>query len=47
MKLLLTESEVITGKSQTSFGLLFVLWIIKLALAVALFVAPTKEVSVC
>ena len=30
-----------------SFDLLFLLWIIKLALAVALFVAHTKEVSVC
>ena len=29
------------------FGLFFILWIIKLALTVALFVARTKEISVC
>ena len=63
---LLTESEVITGKSQTEalmyqvnklfiiwpffwsvWPVQFVLWMIKLALAVALFVAHTKEISVC
>ena len=29
------------------FGLFVLLWVVKLALAVALFVGHTKEVSVC
>ena len=52
--LLFTVTEIFVFVSDNfahvvllTFGLFFVLWIIKLALAMALFIAHTKEVSVC